>query len=102
VISPNRLGASRRSLHARFFDPPSAPILRLKSPPILDDATGVDLRLPVEDHPRTPIAAVGVTIVYERLLASPITNRHVPCARLRTIVPAFQEWHSMLRCLPQC
>ena len=42
-----------------------------------------------EDHPRTPIAAVGVTIVYERLLASPITNRHVPCARLRTIVPAF-------------
>jgi hypothetical protein len=25
--------------------------------------------------------------VYERLLASPITNRAVPCARLRTIVP---------------
>jgi hypothetical protein len=38
---------------------------------------------------RMPIAAVGVTIVYERLLASPITNRHVPSARFRTIVPFF-------------
>ena len=41
------------------------------------------------DHPRMPIAAVGVTIVYERALASPITNRHVPWARLRTIAPCF-------------
>src|SRR5271167_1680123 len=42
-----------------------------------------------KDQSRTPIAAVGVTIVYERLLASPITNLAVPCARLRTIVPDF-------------
>ena len=41
------------------------------------------------DHPRMPIVAVGIKIVYERLLASPITNRHVPWARLRTIAPCF-------------
>jgi hypothetical protein len=42
-----------------------------------------------QDHPRMPIAAVGVKIVYERLLASPITNRHVPFERLIRIVPCF-------------
>jgi hypothetical protein len=39
------------------------------------------------NHSRIPIAAVGVTIVYDRLLASPITILQVPFARLRTIVP---------------
>jgi len=37
--------------------------------------------------PRTPIAAVGVQIVYARLLASPVMNLRVPFVMLSAIVP---------------
>ena len=37
--------------------------------------------------PRTPIAAVGVQIVYDRLLASPVINLSVPFDMLSAIVP---------------
>ena len=37
--------------------------------------------------PRAPMAAVGVQIVYARLLASPVMNRSVPFVMLKETVP---------------
>src|SRR5271163_3688124 len=109
VMVASSLGRSS-SVHGqdRFF--PTVPTARSSSPPLQDprksstDASPlriqtvaipsslitwvwVGVALILKLVPRTPMAAVGVQIVYALLLASPVVNRSVPFNILRATVP---------------